>query len=199
MRIVGGQQRGRRISVPSGRAVRPTTERVREALFNLLSRLVSGRPAYDLFAGSGALGLESLSRGAASATFVERDPRVASVLRRNIRDLGFEDRATVTVANVYRWAEGRDRWPTEPALVLIAPPYAHFAKCIGELTRLWETLVHEMPGDTAIAIQAPPRFDRASLPPGQDWELRRYGDTQLIVCQTEPESSGEFIRKREGD
>ena len=184
LRIVGGEQRGRRIQLLPGGTVRPTPQRVREALFNLLNRLVPGREVYDLFAGSGALGIESLSRGAATAVFVERDRRVAAVLRHNLRTLGYDKRATVAVCDAYHYVAVRQQWPAEPAVVLVAPPYAHFQRCFDKLYVLCETIIEKMPGNTAIAIQAPRQLDLAMLPAGPDWDLRRYGDTQLIVCQT---------------
>lgn len=184
LRIIGGEQRGRKIEVPSGDGVRPTTDRVRESVFNLLRQLVPGRPAFDLFAGSGALGLESLSRGASHATLVESDHRVAAVLRRNVQHLQYEQRSSIVTADVFRWIGRGIAWPSEPAIVLIAPPYAYFDRRIDDLQRLWTVLVAEMPEDTAIVMQAPGRFDRSLLPAGQDWESRRYGDTQVVICQT---------------
>ena len=184
LRIIGGEQRGRKIAVPPGDAVRPATDRVREAIFNLLRQLVPGRPAFDLFAGSGAFGLEALSRGASHATFVESESRVAAVLRRNVAHLQCEDRVTIVTADVFRWMERADCRSAEPAVVLIAPPYAYFDSRLSDLQTLWATLVSRMPEDTAIVVQAPRSLDRCVLPSGQDWELRRYGDTQVVICQT---------------
>jgi 16S rRNA (guanine966-N2)-methyltransferase len=184
LRIIGGENRGRKIEVPSGKTVRPTTDRVREAVFNLLRRLIAGRPALDLFAGSGALGLESLSRGASHATLVESDHRVAAVLRRNVHHLNCADRVTVVVADVFQWVQRFVGWPSEPAIVLIAPPYAYFQDRSKDLHALLATLIERMPSDTAIVIQAPRAFPPNLLPPGQDWELRRYGETQAVICQT---------------
>ncbi|NNF59527.1 MAG: 16S rRNA (guanine(966)-N(2))-methyltransferase RsmD [Rhodothermaceae bacterium] len=92
MRIIGGQFKRRTLQVPKGHDVRPTTDRVREALFNLLHarRSLTGARVLDLFAGSGALGLEAISRGAASVTFVDADPRVLRVARANATSLGVE-------------------------------------------------------------------------------------------------------------
>jgi 16S rRNA (guanine966-N2)-methyltransferase len=190
LRIIGGEQRGRKIEVPSGGGVRPTTDRVRGAIFNVLRQLVPGRPAFDLFAGSGALGLEALSRGATRATFVESETRVASVLRANVRHLHLESRSTIVVADVFRWAERFAQWPQSPAVILIAPPYALFEQRLKLLQQLWTTLVERLPLDTAIAMQAPQDFERESLPAGADWELRRYGQTQLVIGQTQGASSG---------
>jgi 16S rRNA (guanine(966)-N(2))-methyltransferase RsmD len=184
LRIIGGEQRGRKIDVPAGGQVRPPTDRVRQAIFNLLRQLVPGRPAFDLFAGSGALGLEALSRGAAHATLVENDARVASTLRRNVAHLHYEHAATIVVADVYRWIDRSVVWPAGPAVVLIAPPYAHFERRRDDLERLWGLLVRDTPNDTAIVIQAPQDFERESLPDGADWELRRYGQTQVVIGQT---------------
>src|SRR5579884_1515668 len=100
LRIVGGAQRGRRLVAPSGEAVRPTSDRAREALFNILSHgrfaaaglPFAGRPVVDAFAGTGAFGLEALSRGAAVAAFIENDPAALAALRHNIAALGAEDR-----------------------------------------------------------------------------------------------------------
>jgi 16S rRNA (guanine966-N2)-methyltransferase len=187
LRIIGGEQRGRKIELPPGGGVRPPTDRVREAIFNLLRLLVPGRPAFDLFAGSGALGLEALSRGATHVTFVESEPRVAAILRRNVQHLHYERCTSVAVADVFHWADRFTRWPREPAVVLIAPPYAYFDDRIEQLQTLWTTLVDRLADDTAIVIQAPQNFRLDLLPPGPDWEMRKYGQTQVVIGQTRKE------------
>ncbi len=126
VRIIAGVWRGRTIEVPPGDSVRPTSDRVREALFNRLVHgftdtdfRLPGARVVDVFAGTGALGLEALSRGAAYATFVERDPDTAALIRRNIAKLGAEDRATVLTADgahLPRAAGACD-------LALLDPPY----------------------------------------------------------------------------
>src|SRR5262245_49539745 len=178
LRIIGGEQRGRKIDMPTGGSVRPTTDRVRGAIFNMLRQLVPGRPAFDLFAGSGALGLEALSRGASRVTFIESDSRVAATLRDNVRHLHYEDRVTIVVSDVFRWGERFVGWPRQPAVILIAPPYALFERQLGLLQQLWAILLERLPDDTVIAMQAPQRFQRDWLPAGADWELRRYGQTR---------------------
>jgi 16S rRNA (guanine966-N2)-methyltransferase len=187
LRIIAGEQRGRKIEVPSGGGVRPTTDRVRGAIFNMLRQLVPGRPAFDLFAGSGALGLESLSRGAKCVTFVESDTRVAATLRENVKHLNYQSRATIVLADVFRWAERFANWPDQPAIILIAPPYALFERRLEPLQQLWTILVERLPEDSAIAMQAPQDFARDWLPAGADWEIRRYGQTQVVIGQTQKE------------
>lgn len=122
LRIVGGDCRGRRLHFPDAGGLRPTADRVRETLFNWLQGEVRGRRALDLFAGSGALGLEALSRGAADAVFVERARPVAQQLRQNIGVLGLQDRARVETLEADCFlAQGSDR---KFDLVFIDPPFA---------------------------------------------------------------------------
>ena len=121
MRIIAGEWRGRPIESPPGSATRPTADRVRETLFSMLaSRLGSfeGLRVADLFAGSGALGLEALSRGAASVTFVERDAPAVAAIRRNVEKLGASDRVSIIAGSALSLTRG------EPFdLILADPPY----------------------------------------------------------------------------
>jgi 16S rRNA (guanine966-N2)-methyltransferase len=127
LRIVGGIHRGRRLVVPPGNSVRPTGDRAREALFNILSHggLASeglpfaGRPVLDAFAGTGALGLEALSRGAAAAGFIENGREALTALRRNVAALGEEDRTHVVVGDATR----PPRAAFACAVVFLDPPY----------------------------------------------------------------------------
>lgn len=124
MRVIAGEFRGRRLATPKGRATRPTTDRVREALFSsLVSRLgpdLGGAVVLDAFAGTGALGIEALSRGAAHATFVERDRAALEGLRANVETLGIRSRATIVAGDTARVA----RVAGVPySLILLDPPY----------------------------------------------------------------------------
>jgi 16S rRNA (guanine966-N2)-methyltransferase len=120
MRIIAGALRGRRFEAPEGLSTRPMLDRVREALFSTAADWIEGARVLDLFAGSGSLGMEALSRGAASARFVERDRRAAAVLRRNLADLGLLERSEVVLG------DGLDpaRWSSPADLVFLDPPYA---------------------------------------------------------------------------
>ena len=122
MRIIAGEWRGRKLAAPKGDATRPTADRTRETLFSMLvSRLGSfeGLMVLDLFAGSGALGLEALSRGAASCLFVEQDADAVKAIRANIDALGARDRATVQTASVMTLGAARSTFD----LILLDPPY----------------------------------------------------------------------------
>ena len=120
MRVIAGVLGGQRIETPPGTAIRPTTDRVREAIFNSLGSLgvIEGAVVVDLFAGSGALGIEALSRGAESCTFIEQDRAAARVIADNIARLGLDDRSTVRVGEAVRSAVG-----VEADLVFADPPY----------------------------------------------------------------------------
>src|SRR5436305_10192051 len=105
VRIIGGTFRGRRLQYHGDPVVRPMNHRTREAMFNLISTECNNRHAIDLFAGTGALGLEALSRGAASATFIEKHVPSARIVEENIRALAVEDRAQLLVTSAFLWAK----------------------------------------------------------------------------------------------
>lgn len=121
MRIIAGELRSRLLAAPDSARTRPTTDRARESLFNALSHQIdfNGIRVLDLFAGSGALGLEALSRGAAHVTFIESDRKALEIIRKNLVDLGMNERATVIVGDVYT----RLKTLPEFDLVLADPPY----------------------------------------------------------------------------
>lgn len=164
---MAGTARGRRIETPPGEATRPTLGRVREATFNALASMgvVEGALVLDLFAGSGAMGLEALSRGAAHVTFVESDRRVAALIRRNVDHLGFADRSTIVVADV----AAHLRRGVVADLALCDPPYAFDA---------WDELLAAHPAPVVVA-----ESDRPLAAP-EGWGLarqKRYGSTFVSI------------------
>lgn len=136
MRIVGGKWRGRALSAPEGRGTRPTTDRTRESMASMVLSAfdldLSGVEALDAFAGSGAIGLEMLSRGARGCTFVERDRRASNVVRSNAKALGATS-ARVQVGDVVQLAERGAVLGGPFALVLLDPPYALDAAVVSHL------------------------------------------------------------------
>jgi 16S rRNA (guanine966-N2)-methyltransferase len=121
LRIIGGELRGRRLHFPDGKGLRPTADRVRETLFNWLQGQLQGRQVLDLYAGSGALGIEALSRGAAGVVFVERARVAAQQLRANLALLGVQGPARVEQTDALQWlARDTQRYD----LVFLDPPYA---------------------------------------------------------------------------
>ncbi len=138
LRIIGGDWRGRRLAFPDAAGLRPTPDRVRETLFNWLAPVIAGSRCLDLFAGSGALGLESLSRGAREAVFVEQQAEAAGALRRHLQVLGAEDRGRVVQQPVEVWLRGEPR-PFD--IVFLDPPYhaGLLAPTVAALAAGWVT------------------------------------------------------------
>ena len=170
-RVIAGTLGGRRLRTPPGLATRPTTDRVREALFSSLGAL-DGRSVLDLYAGSGALGIEALSRGASRATFVEHDQRTAAVLRENLAELGLTA-AEVVVADVSAFLRRDPALCGAPYDVVLAdPPYAD---PVGDLVSSLAAWV----GDVVV-------LERSSRDPGPHWPAgieavrsKTYGETAL--------------------
>jgi|SRR5579859_3073433 16S rRNA (guanine966-N2)-methyltransferase len=173
LRVSGGDARGRRLKAP--RNIRPTQGMVKAAIFNMVAASIDGARVVDLFAGSGALGIEALSRGAAHVTFVDREPRGLAILRQNLEVLGFKERASVVRADVARWLEASPAEIGQADLVLMDPPYDDPV-----LDRALEALDASAAGATVVAEYS----RRQSLPALTRLRVdreRRYGDTMVAV------------------
>src|SRR6202140_1337063 len=121
LRVAGGEARGRRLKTPKG--IRPTQGIVKEAMFNLVGPAIDGVHVLDLFAGSGAIGIEALSRGAAGVTFVDHEPRGLAILRQNLDVLGLKERARIVRGDVVRWLEASPDVAKRASFVFLDPPY----------------------------------------------------------------------------
>jgi len=180
MRIAGGEWRARNLRVPSGDAVRPTQDRVREALFSMLQGAIEGAQVLDLFAGSGSVGLEALSRGAASATFVELAPRHLACLEANIAMVKAEARTQVVRADVYAWLASAGA-PMGFDLAYADPPYELGAQHgYAQVLELLAAKNIVKPGGLFIAEMKSHQDPDVS----EKWELcrdRTYGQTRLAV------------------
>ena len=170
MRVVAGEFRGRRLVAPRGVRTRPTADRVREALFSMLGD-VSGARVLDLYAGSGALGIEALSRGAAYAVFVERDPRAVVAIERNLASLGLDE--AVGRQDAVRFLR---RGTGAFDLVFVDPPY-------DSASRLAGPLAERLPAITAEGARIVTESDKRNpleLPFPLITE-RTYGDTRIAI------------------
>ncbi|MBO8142226.1 MAG: 16S rRNA (guanine(966)-N(2))-methyltransferase RsmD [Firmicutes bacterium] len=189
MRVIGGRCRGMRLRSVPGRSTRPTPERVRESLFNILGPWLASARVLDLFAGTGALGIEALSRGACEAVFVERDARAVRVIRANLDHTGLSGRALVRTGDVFREIVRLSREGRTFDLVLADPPYRRgiaprVPLALGESGLLapgaWAAVEHdpleEMPPEGAKLTKV---------------RAVRYGDTALAFYRRdETESDG---------
>jgi 16S rRNA (guanine966-N2)-methyltransferase len=179
MRVVAGELRGRRLRSVPGMASRPTGDKVREALFSILGGRVAGTRVLDLFAGTGALAIEALSRGAASAVLVEPAPAAVGVIRANLAELDLADRAVVRRTRAEAWLRTQRDGPFD--LALLDPPYASPPGYVaGVLGRLARTAL--APGATVV-LEAATRSEAPPWPPDlEPARPRRYGDTTLHIA-----------------
>jgi 16S rRNA (guanine966-N2)-methyltransferase len=178
LRIIGGLFRGRKLRYSGDPRTRPMKDRVREAVFNLVGPDVKGQHALDLFAGTGALGIEALSRGAARVTFFEQHFPTAAIIRENIAALGVEDRCEVIPANTFiqfrphagafRAADGL------PWLVFCSPPYEFYVGRLDEMLALLGTILAAAPAGSVLVVEADERFDFGRLPMPEAWDVRSY-------------------------
>lgn len=174
MRVITGSARGLRLQTPAGRDTRPTTDRVKEALFSILHFDIPGRRVLDLFAGSGQLGIEALSRGAAACTFVDQSAEAVAVIRENLRAAGLEAHAQVLCQDAFSFLVR----PHETFdLVLLDPPYHS-----GLLRRAMEMVEPLMPMGGLLAAETD---DAAGLPETvgalTQEKVYRYGKIFLAV------------------
>jgi 16S rRNA (guanine966-N2)-methyltransferase len=173
LRVGGGDARGRRLKAPKG--IRPTQGMVKAAIFNIVGPGIEGAHVLDLFAGSGAIGIEALSRGAAEVTFVDREPRGLAILRQNLDALELKDRAHVVRGDVVRWLESSPDAVGRVGLVFLDPPYEDVV-----LDRALMALDRTLTDATVVAEHS----RRQTLPALSRLQLdrqRRYGDTMVTV------------------
>ena len=175
LRVGGGEARGRRLKAPKG--IRPTQGMVKAAIFNMVGSGIEGAHVLDLFAGSGAVGIEALSRGAAEVTFVDREPRGLAILRQNLDALELKERARVVRGDVVRWLESSPAEVGSAGLVFLDPPYEDAV-----LDRALLVLDRELTDAVVVAEHS----RRQSLPQLSRLHIdrqRRYGDTIVTVLR----------------
>ena len=180
IRIVAGTLRGRKVTCVVHPGMRPTPQMVREALFSILGNAVPGRVFYDVFAGTGIVGLEAVSRGATSSRFIESDSHQATDIQKYARQFGIPSQTQVLKADVYAWAE---RWiPTgsDPVNLFLSPPFPDLSERADEFLQLTRTLIEKAPDFSVITIQAEDGFPVEKLPEQGKWDVRRYGRNMLL-------------------
>lgn len=187
MRIVAGRWKGRVLRAPRGRSVRPTLDRVRESVFDVLGGRVAGARVLDLFAGTGAMALEALSRGASSAVLVEADPRAFAALEGNVAALGAEgaDALLLDYRKAVRLLARRGR---RFGLVFLDPPYGRGLAAAAASLLDGSGLLD--PGATVV-VEEGARGDPGAFPGGWTRETdRTYGDTRIVLFDVPTRSEG---------
>jgi len=189
MRVIAGTHRGRRLHGPQGRGLRPTSDRVREALFSILGNRLPESGLLDLYAGTGAVAIEALSRGARHVTCVESNQEALQLLRQNVADCGMTKQVTAYAQTVKRFFQRPEQWESPYDIVFADPPYA----AVGELSPLFQEVdEHRLfSTDSWLVVE---HATKTILPVhlGRCAFLRRYpyGDTALSIFsvhgQTQP-------------
>jgi 16S rRNA (guanine(966)-N(2))-methyltransferase RsmD len=180
IRIVSGSLRGRKVVCNVHPNLRPTPDMVREALFSILGNAVPDRPFFDVFAGTGVVGMEAISRGASRVTFVERDFRVAAEIEHHLKEFGVVDQAVLARADTYRWGE---RWeaPAEPVNVFFSPPFADFERRPAEFVGLVRQVQEKVAPGSVVVVQS----ERGAIEDEErvfaGWDIRRYGRNELLI------------------
>jgi 16S rRNA (guanine966-N2)-methyltransferase len=195
LKICGGEARGRMIRTPVGMGVRPTAEKVREAFFDIIGPQIEGAMFYDLFAGTGAMGIEALSRGAERVLFVESSRKVELVIRSNATGCSFANQFDIWTGLFADFCDqAKKSNQTPPTIVYLDPPYAienhlDLIKCVAR------THWHKKNPDLLVVMERPARridFDPGDLPnPFRVTDTRRYGDTNLVFFSVRPAEEGE--------
>lgn len=201
LRIIGGKFRARKLAYHGDPVTRPMKHRVRESIFNLVGAETKGRQAFDLFAGTGALGLEAISRGAVAATFIERHIPTAQIVRQNIEALAVQDLCELKMTSAFLW--GKRDLPIKPTqltlavdesdappawLVFISPPYAFFLDRQEEMLDLITRVIEHAPPGSTIVVESDEQFDTGLLPPfpssdptSAAWDVRTYPPAVVAV------------------
>lgn len=185
LRVIGGDHRGRTIHYHGEDFTRPMKDNIRENLFNILGRAVRGANCFDMFAGTGALGFEAISRGAASAVMVEQNRQAVKCIEKTGESLEVSDRVRVIAGDSFRHCDSLLGPPGNdtPWIVFVCPPYALWHESLENLSRMIQQVLDNAPPGSVLVAEMEKTFDPGKLPAGE-WDLREYGGTRLAF--TEP-------------
>lgn len=192
MRVISGAAKGRKLKSPKSPGTRPVMDRVKTALFDILNGDVEDATFLDLFAGTGGVGIEALSRGATSATFVEMSPQVLALVRENLAITGLADRAEAVRADAFRFLEGAAAAGRTFDIIYVAPPQYQgmAARALAQLDAAPLT-----PPGGQVIVQIHPRergdLDALTLTTLEETDQRRYGSTLLVFYERRQQAAPE--------
>ena len=185
LRIVGGKFRGRQISYSGDPVTRPMKDNIREAVFNLIGGYIKGKVAFDLFGGTGAMGLEAISRGSNQAMIIERHIPTVRIIKENVQVLELDGVVEVVSGDSFFWGrqfmKQKDTWPTDPWVVLCCPPYDFYVDRWDELHTMIEAMFHAAPQQSVFVVESDDRFDTSLLPEADAWEVRQYAPARVAI------------------
>lgn len=180
LRIIGGDMGGRTVTYHGEEFTRPMKDNIRENLFNILGRAIKGAIAFDLFAGTGALGFESISRGASSVVMIEQNRMAGKQISKTAESLGVESKIKLITTDTFRVAESLLAPPAQdtPWVVFLSPPYVLWEEELEKLNGIIRAGLSNAPPGSVIMAETEKAFDTDRLPPGP-WDFRSYGKTTL--------------------
>jgi 16S rRNA (guanine966-N2)-methyltransferase len=188
LRIVAGDLKGRKLSVQVSPELRPTPQMFREALFSILGNAIPDRPFIDIFAGTGIVGLEALSRGAKAAIFVERDVRLAHEVESYLQKFKLTRQGRIYRTDAYHWIAAW-RAPAEPVNVFLSPPFADLTDRAGDLVEALRVLQDKVAEESVIILQSERGCPLEEHPALAEWEHRRYSRNVLLLWQKGEEAA----------
>ena len=207
LRIVGGRFKGRAIRYSGDPVTRPMKDNIREAVFNLVGGWVPGKVTFDLFAGTGAMGLEAISRGASQAVLIERHIPTVRIIEENVQELGDDLPVKIETSDSFFWIrqflKSPESRPSEPWIVFFCPPYAAFMEKADHLLAAIEGMAAAAPEGSLLVVESDSRFDVSQLPdislddaestPTKAWQTRKYSPAVVSVWHKIPANSDEEL------
>ena len=185
LRIIGGLFGGRQITYSGDPITRPMKDDIREAVFNLVGGWTPGKAVFDLFAGTGAMGLEAMSRGATQAYLVERHFPTVKIIRENVVALDPEMNVTIAGSDSFFWArkflKDQNQWPEEPWMVFCCPPYELYVNQAEDILEMIHSFKNLAPDDSLVVVESDKRFDVERLPEHESWTVRQYTPAVISV------------------
>lgn len=184
LRVISGRLRGRKVGCVVSEDLRPTPQRVREAFFSIMGNAIPNRVFVDIFAGTGVIGIEALSRGASATYFVERDPQFAKDIEAHLRQFELTRSTKLFRTDAYRWIAA---WhaPKEPVNVFLSPPFDDLTAKADDLINVLKVLQGKVAEDSLIILQTETGSPLDDLEFLKTWEMRRYGRNELLIWQRE--------------
>ena len=187
LRIIGGTFRGRIIDYSGDPVTRPMKDNIREALFNLVGGWVKEKAVFDLFAGTGAIGLEAISRGATTATMIERHFPTVKIIEQNILTLDVSQSAQVHASDTFFWVrkfiKDPANHPSTPWMVFCCPPYDFFVDRTEELMTMLQSLIALAPEESIFVVESDRRFEHTQLPSADEWVIREYSPAVIATLK----------------
>lgn len=188
VRIVAGDLRGRKVTAVVHEGLRPTPQMVREALFSILGNAVPNRSFYDVFAGTGVIGMEAISRGATRSFFLEKDAKLLDTIQKYLKKFGIEGKTQCLRTDVYRYWERWRPMDDQPINVFFSPPFPDLTDKAAEFITLINLVCDKVPKHSVVTIQAEDGFDETKLPHQGEWDFRKYGRNILLFWVKEEET-----------